>query len=130
MSNNKVVLVGNLTRDAELMQTEGKTKICRFTVAVNREFSDGTDFPSVTTFSDLAESCASVLKKGDRVKVTGRISTRKYEKDGATVYATDIIGDDVGRMAKGNAATAKRVVSDIVVDAADAAGSTVDDLPY
>ena len=63
---NKVVLIGNLTRDAELSETPNGVAVCRFSIAVNRDYAnaDGTkitDFFNVTTWRGLAETCGKYL---------------------------------------------------------------------
>jgi single-strand DNA-binding protein len=97
---NKVILVGNLTRDPELSTIANGTSVCKFAVAVNRNFTtkDGareTDFFNVTAWRQLGERVAKYVKKGNKVGIVGEIQTRTYEKDGQKMYATDIIASDV-----------------------------------
>lgn len=90
---NSVNLVGNLTRDPEARET-GTTTVCSFTLAIDRA-KDGVDFPRIKCFGKTAENCMRYLSKGRKVAVSGRISTGSYEKDGRTVYTTDVIADRV-----------------------------------
>ena len=81
---NKVFLIGNLTRDPELTETSGGIKICRFSIAVNRNYSgsDGerkTDFFNCVAWRNLAETVARYTKKGIKVAVSGSIELRNYE---------------------------------------------------
>jgi single-strand DNA-binding protein len=101
---NKVVLMGNLTRDPEVRYTVDKRAWVRFTVAVgfswknkNGEFQEGTDFIPVTGWGPLAERCGRYLKKGSSVLIEGKIKVRSYEaRDGSgKKYATDVAADDV-----------------------------------
>jgi single-strand DNA-binding protein len=97
---NKVVLIGNLTRDPELSKIPSGISVCKFSIAVNRKFAnaDGqrdTDFFNITTWRGLGENCAKFLKKGNKVCVIGQIQTRIYEQDGVKKYVTDIIADEV-----------------------------------
>lgn len=98
---NRVVLVGRLTRDPELRYSQSGTAICRFTLAVNRTFSNAqgereADFVSCVTFKKSAENVANFLKKGSLAGVDGRIQTGSYEgQDGKRVYTTDIVCDSV-----------------------------------
>ena len=98
---NSVVLIGRLTRDPEVRYTaETQTAVCTFTVAIDRPSRSGeekkTDFPRVTVFGKQAENCEKFLKKGRLVGVQGRIQTGSYtNKDGATVYTTDVVADRV-----------------------------------
>src|SRR2546429_5258183 len=87
---NRVVLVGNLTRDPELRHTPGGTPVCSLRIAVNSrrkdESGNWTDKPnyfSVSVFGNQAESCAQYLSKGRPVAVDGRLDWREGEaKDG------------------------------------------------
>lgn len=88
---NQAIVVGNLTRDPELMQSDSGVAYCRFDVAVNRRFADSngekiTDFFRVITWRGVAESCAKYLKKGSKVLVEAEMQTGSYEKDGITRY--------------------------------------------
>ncbi len=98
---NKVVLIGNLTRDPELQTTNGGVSVCRFALAVTRRFanSDGerdADFINITVWRNLAETCHKYLKKGSKCAVIGRIQTSSYDApDGSKRYTTDVVADEV-----------------------------------
>lgn len=98
---NKVFLIGNLTRDPELTETQGGVKICRFAIAVNRNFTgaDGerkTDFFNCVAWRQLGETVARYTRKGNKVCVTGTIETRSYEdSQGIKRNAVDIVAQDV-----------------------------------
>ena len=99
---NSVNLIGRLTRDPEVRYGAGsQTAVCTFTVAIDRgkdrDGNDrGADFPRITVFGKQAENCERYLKKGRLVGVSGRIQTGSYQnKDGATVYTTDVVADRV-----------------------------------
>jgi len=102
-SFNKVLIIGNLTKDPVVKDLEGGFKIATFTVATNRNFStkDGekvqqTDFHKVVTWRKLAEICANYLKKGSAVMVEGKLTTNKFEtKEGKKVQITEIHADEV-----------------------------------
>ena len=97
---NSVILIGNLTRDPELRYSTGQnqTAVCRFTVAVNDGFGDRqrTSFIPIVVFGKTAENCDRYLKKGSKVCVNGKIQTGSYEKDGRTVYTTEVIANNYG----------------------------------
>ncbi|MCF0144293.1 MAG: single-stranded DNA-binding protein [Firmicutes bacterium] len=97
---NSVVLIGNLARDPELRYSTGAngTAICRFTIAVNDGFGERkrTDFIPIVVFGKTAETCDRFLKKGSKVCVNGRIQTGSYEKEGRTIYTTDVIANNYG----------------------------------
>ncbi|MBR0598343.1 single-stranded DNA-binding protein [Sinanaerobacter chloroacetimidivorans] len=96
---NHVVLIGRLTKDPELRYIpESQNAVATFTVAVDRPFSKDkqADFIRVTVFGKPAENCERFLAKGKLVGVQGRIQTGSYKnKDGATVYTTDVIAERV-----------------------------------
>ena len=98
---NSVVLIGRLTRDPEIRYTSGtQMAVATFTVAIDRPVRAGgekqTDFPRITVFGKQAENCERYLAKGRLVGVQGRIQTGSYQnKDGVTVYTTDVVADRV-----------------------------------
>ena len=91
---NKVVLIGNLTRDPELNYAAGSgTPVCRFNLAVKRPFKkDETDFINCIAFGKTGETIAQYLTKGRQLAVAGNIRTGSYDaKDGTKRYTTDIV---------------------------------------
>ena len=98
---NKVILIGNLTKDPELMTTNSGINLCRFTLAVQRKFAneDGereADFINIVTWRGQAENCNKYLKKGNKVAVVGSMQTRSYDaQDGSKRYATDVVAEEV-----------------------------------
>lgn len=102
---NKVILIGNLTRDPELSETNSGIAVCRFGLAVNRQYSssDGereTDFFQVTAWRGTGENVARYCKKGHKVAVVGSIQMRNYEdREGVKRTAVDIVAQDFGNWA-------------------------------
>lgn len=98
---NKVFLIGNLTRDPETSETSSGVHVCRFAIAVNRNYmgADGTretDFFNITVWRQLAENCGKYLKKGSKVAVIGQLQNRSYEdKDGIKRSVTDIVASEI-----------------------------------
>ena len=96
---NKVILVGNLTRDPEVRYTQNGNAVASFTIAVNSGFGDNkrTDFVPIVVWRKLAETCGNNLTKGRRVLVEGSLNIRSYEaKDGSGKrYATEVIAQNV-----------------------------------
>ncbi|OZS79459.1 single-stranded DNA-binding protein [Tetzosporium hominis] len=98
---NRVVLVGRLTKDPELRYTPNGVAVCRFTLAVNRTFSNQSgereaDFINVLVWRKQAENSANFLKKGSLAGIEGRIQTGSYEgQDGKRVYTTEVVADSV-----------------------------------
>ena len=98
---NKVFLIGNLTRDPELTETSSGISICRFGLAVKRNYagSDGekkTDFFNCIVWRGLAETAARYTHKGSKVAVIGSIELRDYEDSkGVKRTAVDIVVNDI-----------------------------------
>jgi single-strand DNA-binding protein len=98
---NKVVLVGRTTKDPELKYTQSQIPFVRFTVAVNRTFTNAqgereADFVSCIVWRKQAENVARFVKKGSLIGVEGRIQTGSYDDvDGKRVYTTDVVCDSV-----------------------------------
>lgn len=97
---NNVILIGRLTRDPELRYTTSQMAVATFTLAIDRPVKAGkekeADFPRVTAFGKTAENCEKYLAKGRMVAVQGSLQTGSYtNKDGATVYTTDVIANRV-----------------------------------
>jgi len=102
-SLNKVQLIGNLTRDPELKYTPAGTAVCTFGLATNRQWTtesgekkDEADFHRLVAWNKLAEICAQLLKKGRKVYVEGRLSTRSWEaQDGSQKSITEVVVSDM-----------------------------------
>jgi len=101
---NRVVLVGNLTRDPELRHTPSGTAVCKLRIAVNTRQKDGAsgqwiDKPNyfdVTVWGNQGESCSQYLAKGRPVGIDGRLDWREWEaQDGTKRQAVEIIADSV-----------------------------------
>lgn len=98
---NKVILIGNLTKDPELKETQSGISVCKFSIAVNRKFqnADGerkTDFFNITAWKGTAETIAKYCKKGNKLLVEGSIQLRKYEdEEGVSRTSIDITANEV-----------------------------------
>ena len=96
---NNVVLVGRLTKDAELRYTQSNIAVATFTLAVNRNFKNDAgereaDFINCVIWRQAAENLANWAKKGALIGITGRIQTRNYEnQQGQRVYVTEVVAD-------------------------------------
>lgn len=96
---NSVVLVGRLTRDAELRYTPQNQAVATFSLAVNRDFKNQngereTDFINCVIWRQQAENLANWAKKGALIGITGRIQTRNYEnQQGQQVYVTEVVAE-------------------------------------
>jgi single-strand DNA-binding protein len=102
-SVNKVILLGNLTRDPELRHTENKKPVCSFGLATNRnwlsyegEKHEETEFHRIVAWDKLAETCHQFLRKGRKVYLEGRLQTRSYkDKDGVEKAVTEIVLEEM-----------------------------------
>lgn len=102
-SLNKVLLIGNLTRDPELRYTPQGTAVCTFGIATNRQWKteDGgskedVEFITIVAWNRLAEICAEFLVKGKQVYIEGRLSTREWEgQDGVKRRTTEVVAGEV-----------------------------------
>lgn len=105
---NKIILIGNLTRDPELRSVNtanGSVSVCDFTIAVNRRGGRNqqqggqqgdADFFRITAWRQLGENCSKYLAKGRKVFVSGPLSARTYQAtDGSTRISLEVTADDV-----------------------------------
>ncbi len=103
---NKIILIGNLTRDPESGTTPSGVSYCRFSIAVNRRFSkenNEADYFNIVTWRGVAESCAKSLTKGRKVGVVGSLQIRNYEtQDGAKRTSVEVIADEVEFLSSAN----------------------------
>jgi len=96
-SYNRVILVGNLTRDPEIRYTQSGKGVTKFTLAVNNPRNkEETTFVDVVAWDRLGETCNSYLKKGSNCLVEGRLVIRPYEdKEGVKRKATEVVIDNM-----------------------------------
>ena len=140
---NRVVLVGNLTRDPELRHTPSGTAVCNLRLAVNTRRKDETgqwvDKPNyfdVTVWGNQGERCAQYLSKGRPVAVDGRLEWREWETpEGNKRQAVDVVADTVqflGSRADGDGGGAGYIPADAsATPAGDFPSSpTDDDIPF
>lgn len=104
---NKVILIGRLTADPELRFTPSGVAVAKFTLAVNRIYSNKqgereTDFIDVVLWRGLAETCANNIKKGHMVAVDGRLQIRSYDDNqGIRRKAAEVVADTVRFLDRG-----------------------------
>lgn len=126
---NKLIIIGNLTRDPELRTTPQGKQVCSLDVAVNRrknvEGQPDADYFRVNAWNGLAENCAKYLSKGKKVAVTGSVSLSKREHEGKFYASIEVFAEDVEFLSpKGNADEPK-------IDAASGMQEvTTDELPF
>ena len=102
-SLNKVILIGNLTRDPEMRYTNSGTPVVTFGMATNKSWKDAegetkelAEFHNLVAWNKMAEICQQLLAKGMKIYIEGSLSTRSWEaEDGSTKYKTEIRVEDM-----------------------------------
>ncbi|HIE42322.1 MAG TPA: single-stranded DNA-binding protein [Nitrospinaceae bacterium] len=100
-SFNKVLLMGNLTRDPELRFTSGGAAVASFGLAVNRKFKQGEEwkedvcFVDITVWAKQGENCAQYLNKGSLVFIEGRLNFQTWETDGQKRNKLEVVANNV-----------------------------------
>jgi single-strand DNA-binding protein len=105
---NKVILIGNLTRDPDLKQTQSGQNVCVFGMATNREWitkegdrRETAEFHELVSWGGRAEVCHKLLHKGDLTYIEGYLKTRSWEgEDGKRSYRTEIVISDMIKLEK------------------------------
>jgi single-strand DNA-binding protein len=99
---NKVILIGNLGRDPEIMTFDNGVKKASFSLATTESYKnkdgqrvDQTEWHNIVLWRGLAEVAEKYLKKGGQIYLEGKIKTRSYEQDGVKKYVTEIFGDQM-----------------------------------
>ncbi len=93
---NKIVIMGRLTRDPELRQTQNQSPVASFTLAVDRDFGEETDFIDCVAWRKTAEFVSKYFFKGKMAVVAGRLQIRKWEdKDGNNRKSAEVVADNV-----------------------------------
>jgi single-strand DNA-binding protein len=151
-SLNQVTLLGNLTRDPELRDSNNGNAVCNFSLALNRAYKDqsgewkeATDYIDVVAWGSLAERVATYLFKGSRALIQGKLQSRSWEQDGqkrskVEVLASDVTfidkhGDDVTDtkgldFARQKAAEVKAKQADTVAEVLDEHPINLNDIPF
>jgi len=131
---NKIILIGNLTRDPESNTTQGGVNFTRFTIAVNRRFTNANgervaDYFDVICWRELADRCAKYLFKGSKVGVGGSVQRRQYEdRDGIKRTSFEVVADEVEFLSPKASARPDEPTQDVVSDLTPVDDS--DDLPF
>jgi len=99
-SVNKVVLIGNLTRDPEIRKTQGGVSVASFCVATNEKYTDRTgnrvesvEYHNIVAWNKLAEVVERYLRKGNSVYVEGKMKTRSWDENGSKRYRTEVLAE-------------------------------------
>ena len=140
---NRVVLVGNLTRDPELRHTPSGMAVCSLRLAVNSrrkdesgQWADKPNYFDITVWGQQGENCAQYLAKGRPVGVDGRLEWREWEaQDGSKRQAVEVVADNVqflGGRADAEQGGGQYVPAAAAAQASDAdfASGSDDDIPF
>lgn len=140
-SVNKVLLIGNLTRDPEVRYTPQGSAVCSFSIATNRELGtmdngdkrEVVDFHNLVAWNKLAELCGQLLTKGSKIYVEGRLQTRDWVgNDGVKKYKTEVVVDEMIVLSKRKNAEGVETESDTASPSTGNVGSkdksAVDDI--
>ncbi len=116
---NKIILIGNLTRDPESSVTQDGINFTRFNVAVNRPFTNTSgervaDYFDVICWRQLADRCAKYLFKGSKVGINGWVQRRQYEdRDGIKRTSFDVVASEVEFLTPRTTSNPSSVPSDL-----------------
>lgn len=102
-SVNKVILLGNITRDPEVKATNGGQSVCTFGIATNRLWKDNDgqkqslpEYHNIVAWSGLADFCGQHIQKGKPVYIEGYLKTRSWENEaGVKVFRTEVVLQDI-----------------------------------
>ena len=95
----KYIAIGNLTKDNELRMTQSGKQVLKNSIAIRRD-KGNTDYVNFTAFGKTAELLSKYTNKGSKILIEGEIRTGKYEKDGKTVYTSDIVVNTIELLSK------------------------------
>lgn len=117
-SFNKVILLGNLTRDPEVRYTPNGTAVASFAIAVNRRYKQGDEtrdevsYIDIVVFGKQAEACGQYINKGDAILVDGRLQQRRWEtEDGQKRNKIEVVAQSVNFMPKRSGAGASQAAA-------------------
>src|SRR5574344_1393760 len=98
---NKVIEIGNLTKDVELLKTNSGVSVAQFTIAVKRNYKNesgeyDSDFLNCVAWRTQADNLHKYCHKGDKIAIVGAVQTRSYDaQDGTKRYVTEIVADEI-----------------------------------
>ena len=98
---NKIILIGRLTKDPEVKETQSQISVCTFTIAVDRKFktADGerqSDFLTCVAWRQQADLLGRYFQKGSRIGIVGNLQSRSYDNnEGKKVYVTEVVVDEI-----------------------------------
>jgi single-strand DNA-binding protein len=142
MSINKAILVGNVGKDPEVRYLDSGVAVATITLATTERgytMANGTNVPdrtewhNIVAWRGLAEIAEKYIRKGSQIYVEGKITTRKWEKDGIARYSTEIVAENIellGKRPEGAAAESHTPVPKPATPSESPATDSSDDLPF
>ncbi len=138
---NKVILIGNLGKDPDVIAFDNGVKKASFSLATTESYKnkegnrvDQTEWHNIVLWRGLAEVAEKYLKKGHQIYLEGKIKTRMYEQDGVKKYITEIYGDNMTMLGskRDSGETGERVYEDKAASGVEDAEmeTPADDLPF
>lgn len=107
MSVNKVILIGNIGKDAEVRHLDKDRAVAQFPIATSESYTKNgerittTDWHNIVAWGNLAEFAGNYIKKGRQIYVEGRLKSRSYDdKDGVKKYITEVVADSIQLLGK------------------------------
>jgi single-strand DNA-binding protein len=142
MSVNKAILVGNVGKDPEVRYLDSGIAVATITLATTERgytlgngtvVPDRTEWHNVVAWRGLAEVAEKFVKKGSQIYVEGKITTRKWEKDGVARYSTEIVAETIellGKRPEGSSTESQPAAPKKPTNDTSAATESSDDLPF
>ena len=129
---NSINLIGNICNDLELKSTSNGKYVCSFSLAVKRpHVKDTTDFLNVVVWNQSAEYLSKYAHKGDRISVSGVLTSRNYEdKNGNKRTAFEVVSNDVSVLERKKSSSEEKTVSDNLQNANFVEIDPEDELPF
>lgn len=141
---NKVILIGRVGKDPDVKSLQSGASVANFSIATSESYKDKTtgekkettEWHNIVLWRALADVAAKYVHKGDLIYIEGKITTRKWEKDGITRYTTEIIGSNMTMLGSKGGGQKAPVESggDAAFDKLPSSGSgdtsSMDDLPF
>jgi len=142
MSVNKAILVGNVGKDPEVRYLDSGVAVATITLATTERgytlangttVPDRTEWHNIVAWRGLAEIAEKYIKKGSQIFVEGKITTRKWEKDGVARYSTEIVAENIellGKRPEGGSSESHSAAPKTSSNDAPASAESSDDLPF
>lgn len=131
VSLNKIILIGRLTADPEVRVTTEEVSLAKFTLAVDRPFTNGdkTDFMNIVCWRKIADQAANYVKKGMLILIEGRIQIRTYDdSEGEKKWVTEIVANHLRMLEKKSDGSKESVPADS--SKSEKQEFTEDDIPF